>query len=349
MGEMEKRTEIAPRSPRARMMAPSSMSCTAECMRGQPVARIWATAAVPSPVPTTTMMSPAVKVKSGRGLASTCPSRTTATMEAPVRVRARVSPRGVRRGGAGGDGVLLGDEAFDLAVEFGEVFDDASGAEEFGDGVGLFGGEGDGGDAAVGVFFVVDDQVAAAGAVGDDAELAAASGGHDVLQADSGQSGPFDVHGASSSVSLCWGRTRPYRARWGVGCAGVGVVIPVERVRGVAGGEGADGGGDHGAEFGRVEGFGVGAEFEEFDVGVADGFDGRTAWIHPSGPGGVAVSSAARAMAGGSRIWARVRPSGRGGRWRVLGRSRLRSVRCRRSSGRRGRGRRGGRSGRGGW
>ena len=103
----------------------------------------------------------------------TSPSRSTATMEALVRVRALVSPSlrfDVRRPGRDGD--LLGEQTGGLLAEPGELTEHQRRAEDVGQGLGLVVGQRNVRLAGVGVVGVVENEITAAVAVGDDAQAA---------------------------------------------------------------------------------------------------------------------------------------------------------------------------------
>jgi hypothetical protein len=74
------------------------------------------------------------------------------------------------------------------------VRDQAVGAEQVGQGVGLLLGEPDDLPGGIGVLAVVDQQVAPASPVGDHPELAAPSGGEVVAQPNPGQRRLLDLH-----------------------------------------------------------------------------------------------------------------------------------------------------------
>jgi hypothetical protein len=118
-----------------------------------------------------------------------------ATIETPVRLRAWVSAIARPAYGLPVDG-----QALDPLGQRGQVLDQPGRAQQLGQGVGLLFGELDDLLTGVGVLAVVDQQVAPAGAVGDDPELPAGPGGEVVAQPHPRQVRLLDVHpGAAPS------------------------------------------------------------------------------------------------------------------------------------------------------
>ena len=100
IGEMPKRMESRPSRLRPRSIPPTSTSITVVSFIGsasvQPVLEAMRSASESKPcrVPTATSESPASSRSCGVGDAITCLSRTMATMDAPVLLRALVAPSG---------------------------------------------------------------------------------------------------------------------------------------------------------------------------------------------------------------------------------------------------------------
>ena len=123
------------------------------------------------PEPIATRTSPARSTSSGVGEGTTSASRTIATIEQPVSVRARVSPRGrPSNGEPGADREPGGLQPGHLAGEVGEALGQPRSAQHLGDGVGLLGVEPEHAERAVGVALVVGDDLRAALALDDDAD-----------------------------------------------------------------------------------------------------------------------------------------------------------------------------------
>src|ERR671921_530221 len=105
-------------------------------------------------------------------------------------------PAGVRA--ARPDGQPVDGQALDPLGEGGQVLDQPGRPQQLGQGVGLLVGELDDLLAGVGVVAVVDQQVAAAGAVGHHSQLPAGLGGEVVPQPHPGQVGLLDVHAGAA-------------------------------------------------------------------------------------------------------------------------------------------------------
>ena len=165
-------------------------------------ARMAVTPSRPSRVPTATTTSFASKTKDGPGDAMTSRSRRTATMEALVRVRARVSPsRRPTNGEPAGRAICSVSRTGGLLPQAGELAQHQGGAEHVGERLGLVVGERDRGQAGVRVVHVVEHQVATAVAMGDHPDGTAGGGDQVMPNADPRQRSLFNPYAHGSTVT----------------------------------------------------------------------------------------------------------------------------------------------------
>jgi hypothetical protein len=150
---------------------------------------------MPAGVPTSTAVSPAWEPKLGVGAGKAVWSRSTATMETPVRLRAWVSA--IVPSAYGERFPMVSHEIASPSIcllELGQAADEAGGAQQVGQGVGLLSGEPDHLLAGIEVVGVIQQQVTSAGAVGHDSEVAAGAGGEFVAYPDARQCRLLNVH-----------------------------------------------------------------------------------------------------------------------------------------------------------
>src|SRR5262245_36877484 len=197
IGDSPKRPAIRPRTPSANSLPPSSRSRTA----------VWSsTSAAQDPHERADALGGAdhhggvggleAELRSRRG-DRRAPAQHRHDRDAGAGAGARVADGPGREGGPGRDRQPVDRQPLHLLPEPAEPLRDAAGAEQLGEGVAVLVAQLDHVLAGVGVLGVEEQQVAAAGEMGHDPELAAGRGGELVAQPDAGQGGLLDVHGGS--------------------------------------------------------------------------------------------------------------------------------------------------------
>jgi hypothetical protein len=149
----------------------------------------------PLGVPMTTRTSPASSASLGGGEAITSSPRTMATIDAPVRVRARVSPSGRPANREPGSiPICPALSPGTLFRQVGEPLGDPGRAEDLGHRVAFLGGEPQQQPGLVGIPAVIGDHFEVALPTGHNPDTAALRRGELVAQPDARQQHLIDVH-----------------------------------------------------------------------------------------------------------------------------------------------------------
>ena len=198
-GDNPYRRAAAPSTVSTVRMTPSSSSSATRPAPAQPLSTMRSIPAMPFSVPITTSTSLARKVSDGPGDASTSSLRTIATIDAPVRVRARVSPsRRSTNGLSGRTSTWPALSPGTSRVKSANRSAIRGRAQDLRERLGLLVGEPQDRLGLVGIIAGVHDEFDVAAAPDDDADAFSVFDIELVAQAHPGQQHLFDVHAVNT-------------------------------------------------------------------------------------------------------------------------------------------------------